>query len=975
MAAACAFVVASGVGPVCAAVGDYVGRPIVSVRLALRGRETVDPALSRVVETRVGRPLSMVEVRETITHLFSLARFEDVRVEASLEGGGVALQYDLVPVRPVTKMVFTGKLEAPGVTEEVLRRVVVERGGPSPSVGRAPELVDVIKDRLRQRGYLHPVVTSRADVAPSSDRTTLVFTVDPGAQTVVGTVTVVGFDDPAAVRLSSELDLTAGKPYEPEALNTRIDRYIQNQKKRGYYETRVTPAVQLADSDRLANITLTVNRGPLVRVVFAGDPLPADRRSELVPIEREGSADEDLLEDSTARIEEFLHQQGYRDAAAPHKSEQSGGELLITFDVKKGRQYRASRVDISGNASIPLSEFSAGLRLRDGMPFSESGLDADVAAIENQYRLAGFVGAKADTAVEPEPSAAAAGEVPVIVRIVVREGVRTLVGAVRFSGNESVPAEQLRMLVGVGPDRPFVLAQLAADRDAIELHYLNLGFANVAVDLKRELNADGSRADVEFTVREGPRVVVDHVLIAGNTRTKAETIERELLLHPGDPLGRDAIYESQRNLAELGLFRRVSITELRHGVEARRDLVVTVSEAPATSIGYGGGVEGRLRVFPSPEGGQADERLEFAPRASFEISRRNLFGKNRSLTGFASASLHPEGSVPPSEVDQALNTRYGLVEYRVLGTFREPRVFDTPADASVTVLAEQQIRSSFSYNRRSATAEFTRRLSGPLSFVGNYQIQRTRVFDENVSQEDQSLIDRAFTQVLLSSFSGSLVRDTRKPDQVDPTAGVYLSANGQLAARAIGSEVGFIKTFLRAQTFRLLPGKRGVVFAANGSLGLAMGFLQYAPDGRPIVDENGSPIRDLPQSERFYAGGDTTVRGFALDGLGVRHTPPQPNDTIDPDGFPLGGNAEIILNAELRVPLQRNLGVVGFLDAGNVFARPSVIDFGEFRSALGFGVRYKSPVGPLRVDLGFKVPKRSYDQHRAVWYVTFGQAF
>jgi outer membrane protein insertion porin family len=131
-------------------------------------------------------------------------------------------------------------------------------------------------------------------------------------------------------------------------------------------------------------------------------------------------------------------------------------------------------------------------------------------------------------------------------------------------------------------------------------------------------------------------------------------------------------------------------------------------------------------------------------------------------------------------------------------------------------------------------------------------------------------------------------------------------------------------------------------------------------------------VKDLPASERFFAGGDTTVRGFALDQLG---TPA----TIDKDGFPIGGNALVIFNAELRVPVAGGLGVVGFFDTGNVFARTTDVDLKELRSAVGFGVRYKSPVGPIRVDLGFKVRRRDIApgvrESPNALHISLGQAF
>jgi len=165
------------------------------------------------------------------------------------------------------------------------------------------------------------------------------------------------------------------------------------------------------------------------------------------------------------------------------------------------------------------------------------------------------------------------------------------------------------------------------------------------------------------------------------------------------------------------------------------------------------------------------------------------------------------------------------------------------------------------------------------------------------------------------------------------------------------------------------------VFAGNGFLGLATGFPQQYSSGQTIIDPNtGQPDLSLPQSERFYAGGDTTNRGFAIDQLGVRHILPQPEDTIDINGFPLGGNAVVLFNAELRVSTWRNFEAHAFVDTGNVFQNATSIDFGQFRSSVGFGALYKSPIGPLRFDLGFKVHPQPGESPTA-FFITFGQAF
>jgi outer membrane translocation and assembly module TamA len=191
-----------------------------------------------------------------------------------------------------------------------------------------------------------------------------------------------------------------------------------------------------------------------------------------------------------------------------------------------------------------------------------------------------------------------------------------------------------------------------------------------------------------------------------------------------------------------------------------------------------------------------------------------------------------------------------------------------------------------------------------------------------------------------------------------------------LAPRALGSEVGFVKSFAQAFYFRRLPGPARIVFAGGARVGLARGFSRIVETDLPVTDA-GVEVRDLPASQRFFAGGSTTVRGFQLDRLGVA-------GILNPNGLSNGGNAMVVLNGELRLPVWKDLGAVAFLDAGNVFARVDDFDITAIRPTAGLGLRYRSPIGPLRVDLGFKLNRENFAtrrEHRSEWHFSLGQAF
>jgi outer membrane protein insertion porin family len=951
----------------------FIGRPVVSVTVTLEGVPTTEPALIDLIETRVGQPLGARDVRDSIAHLFSLGRFEDVRVYAAPGSAGVGLRIELLPVHAVGKIAFTGAI---ALDEGLLRRAITDRFGASPSAARVNDVVQALTAVYRDHGYLKPRIEPRTVVEHREERTTLTFDIDAGPQLTVSKVSFDGNAPGSLAQAEAQLGLVAGQPYDRPRITARIASYIANLRRHGYYEAQAEHVLRNVSNDgRSAELAVHVDGGARIIVEFQGDPVPPKVRADLVPIEREVSVDEDLLEDSARALTDYFRGQGYRDADVTYTRSPGENELAIVFHVTRGPLYRVGRLEISGNAHLPLATIAPLIRAREGEPFVQSQLDADVEGVVSAYRRVGYPDAKVQSAIVPEPGP---GPVNAVIRLAIQEGPRVVLGTLAISGNTRLSEAQLREGVRSAPGQPFYQPQLALDRDGILLKYLNLGYRNADVEVRVDFTPDRSRANVRFEVREGQQVFVDHVLVVGNERTKADTVRREIVLHPGDPLGFEGVAETQRRISALGLFRRVRITEIDHGSAGSRDLLVTVEEAPSTTIGYGGGVEVSRRLVRTSTTDTADERLEFAPRGFVEIGRRNLFGRNRSVNLFTRVSLRTRGDSVVTRDGVQPATDFN--EYRVVATYRQPRIFGT-TDFLASAFVEQGARTSFDFNRRGARAELARRLGPQWSLSGRYALERSEVFNETFSEEDedQVLIDRLFPQVRLSSVSSSLIRDTRD-DPLGPSHGTLFGIDSEVAARSIGSEVGFVKSFVQGFAYRRLPGRRGTVFAAGVRLGLAAGFSrevpEVGPDNRPVLGPDGETVLvrvdDLPASERFFAGGDTTVRGFGLDQLG---TP----ETLDANGFPRGGNSVLVLNGELRVPVWHDVGVVAFLDGGNVFRRIENFDLGEVRGAVGFGLRYRSPIGPLRFDLGFKLDRRVLPSGRqerpTALHISLGQAF
>lgn len=968
-----------------------LGRIITDVRVDMAGVPAADAAVLELIETRVGEPLDMHSIRRTIDHLVGLGRFEDVRVLATATEPGVSLRWPLVPVRRISRIRVTG---ATRLSASAVRTELAERFGAMPSANRVNDMVARLQAFYADRGFPAAAIRPRLlDDEQRPEQTELVVDIEAGDRVTVGSAAVTGSPLEPDADVLRQLGLLPGRPFDQPAIDARLASYEESLRERGYYQARVRTSHLPADQRTMA-LTIAVEPGPRVRLVFAGDPLPGGDPERWVPIRAERSVDQDLLDDASQRIETAFRQQGYRNARAPYTRAEQAGELVITFTIDRGPLHRIESIEVRGNVRIPHADLAPLLQLKPGEPLDDQRVSLVGNAIAVLYTVRGFTEAAVNHTLEVLPEAMASGLAyrPVAIRFTIEEGIQTIVKAVTFQGPAASLEQVLRSQTGLAGGKPFYRVQQSVDRDAIARTYRNLGYQSARVT--SQLNFEDQRQSVSlvWTIEPGDQVTVDRVLINGGARFNPSLIRRELRIAAGDPMNDDALLESQRNLASLGLFRRVRITEVPRSGSLSRDVLVVLEEADSTTIDYGGGIE-VSGIGGRDDDGGATDKIDVGPRGFFSISRRNLWGKNRSVTLFGRVTVRSREPAA-SNTDPTDTGGYGFNDYRGVFTFREPRAYGTSGDAQFTAFVEQSRRTSFTFNRKGVTTDYARRL-GAFTFTGRYGYDYTKIFDDQIAADDQLLIDRLFPQVKLSKFQGGLSRDSRD-DVLDPQRGAVIGIDGSVAAKAYGSEVGFVKTFLQGFVYRRLPG-RGVVLAAGARLGVAVGFAQEVPPPAEIAgrrhrdgeqaqsrgagalpndgDRAGvfpTVIRELPASERFFAGGDTTVRGFALDRLGTALT-------LDEDGFPKGGNGLAIVNLEARAPYWKNLQFVWFLDAGNVFAKVTDIRLNELRMSSGLGFRYRSPIGPLRVDWGWKLSTRLLltggRERSNVLHISLGQAF
>jgi len=970
-------VAASGAVAQPAPAQEVDARPVASVQVVLDGDVVRDETLDRLIDVRAGEPIDGAQVRASIEHLVHLGRFSTVDVVAEPDGMGLRVRFELRSAQRI------GEIRAEGAIASMADPLVAsarERLGSGALAVRAPEALAAVQDTLGQRGHLRPQLTTRLDPTGRRDVVTLVIGGEPGPRWRVGRVTVTGVADGAAsIEARRVLDLTAGTPYDVTAIDARVQRYTDRLRADGYYEAVVRTTPVPATAPATIDLAVDVSTGPLVTLTFEGDPLPGDVQRQLVPVREEASVDEDLLEDSRARITSWLQGRGYWRARVSYSRRQTDAGLDVVFTIARGRLYEVQDVAIGGVQALPDPTVREQLDIRVGELFTPAALSRGVAAITQLYQNSGFPGVRVEQSVVDvsAPSLSADVRGAIELRLRVTEGARAVVASIAFEGVSALAENDLRSRLTVAVGQPFSSAAVVASREAVLRRYLDEGYRQAQIEARLGTGASAGDIALTFALTEGSQTSVDRIIVVGNVRTSEDTIRRELRIESGQPYGLSRVFESQRRLTALGLFRSVRISDVGPSSTATHDVIVTVEEAPVTTIGYGAGLEGgqRLRRVNDASGDVAT-RFELAGRGFFEAGRRNLFGKNRAVSLFLRASVRPRDFPDDPERD---GTGLGLSEYRVLGTWREPRALLDSANLDVSAFVEQAIRSSFSFRRQAARVDWSRLLGESTTLIARYGYGRTELFDARIAADDQLNVDRLFPQVRISSTTGSVLRDTRD-DPLDPGRGYFVGVDAEVAGRVIGSEVGFNKALLQGFLYRRVPGPRRIVLAGGARLGLARGLgrelVRLGDDGQALVGPDGTPlldvVADLPAAERFFAGGDSTVRGFAQDRLGEMAT-------LDRNGLPTGGNALLVFNGEVRVAVWRGLAAAAFMDAGNVFLRVSNLDVGAVRGAAGFGVRYASPIGPIRVDLGFKLDRQRFAngtrEGRTALHITVGQAF
>ena len=935
------------------AIGEYDGLIVRDIRF--RGLTSGDDKLRASLTIKVGEPLERTKLRDSILALFATGRFADIQAEAERTGDGVILSFVTAANH------FVGEINVDGAPGRPNANQVVNASklqlGELFTQDKMVRARKRIHDLLEENGYYRVTVTDHETQNPDTQQVRIEFKILPGQVAHIGAVNVAGKPgySPAVIREITKME--PGDGVSADKVTNALQRLRKKYQKQNRLLAQVTVEHLYRADKNAVDYTFNIDPGPVVQITVEGFRLSHRVIKKNVPVYEENALDDDLLNEGRRNLLDYLQTRGYFEAKVGIKKESPNADLLrVTYVIASGPTHKLVRVLLQGNHYFTADLLTARMqvqpagRLLSHGRYSQTLLNSDIRGLKDLYQANGFAQANLTPNVIDNYQGV---QDQIAVELRIDEGPQTLVGALHLIGNKTIPEDSLRQLLSTVEGQPFSDYNVSSDRDAILNQYFNEGFPDATFESSaKPAVGDPNRMDVTFVIHEGQRIFVDRVLVSGLHYTRPATVQRRLRVLSGRPVSQVDMLDSQRRLYDLGIFNQVdTAVQNPEGKEPDKNVLVNVREAKRYTFDYGLGLEaqtGQPAGTTAPTG-----RPGVSPRVSFGVTRINFRGRDNTIT---------------------FKSHVGRLQQRVLLSYEEPAWFNRD-NWRLTF-------SGFYDNTLDVTTFTSKRLQGSVQaqqiiskastmyYRFAYRKVQAGNFAQNFNPHEVPLLSLP-TRVGVPGFS--YIRDERD-NPVESRKGEYTTFDAAVASSYFGSEADFSRVLVQNSTYH--PIKKKFIFARSIRLGVENPFGNTSILNPVQALQPPTGVTQIPLPERFFSGGGNSLRGFGLNQAGPRDLQ---------SGFPVGGSALFINNLELRLPpvtlpfFEDNLSFAVFHDAGNVFdtghdmlhsllrwrqKNPQLClqqstyqqcDFNYISHALGIGIRYKTPIGPVRFDLGYNL--------------------
>ncbi|MDH7511986.1 MAG: POTRA domain-containing protein [Clostridiales bacterium] len=767
-----------------------------------------------------------------------------------------------------------------------------------------------LKRALKQEGYFQPDIKKEVRRRPDVPEVDVTFTISAGEMYVVRNIDIVDSGVIPAEEIRKKMKSREGNVYIPSRLEGDIARLKDLYFSRGYRRAEVNLVEEKFD--------------PATRFVDLGLKITPNERIEIViegaeipvslvePIWEERVFEEWGVTEGESRILTYLRGKGFIFASVTSSVEKTESEIRVIHAVNSGQKYKIREIRFEGVHYFTPDEIKKELGVVERILLFRLLDGKRIFELPGDIRSLYRSRGFADVQVDLY---FVTEDKDLTAVFYVHEGKQQIIKEIAIKGAVLFEQETLRSQISLVEGGPYFPPDVQKEVQKLEVFYQNEGVRGTRIEAQAEALED-NLFRVVLNIQEGLRKRIGNLIISGNSVTQMRTILRELEFQEGDYASYGSIVASKRNLENLGIFSEVKIEEIPIAGETE-SLVITVREGERNYVGLGVGIESRNEPWKS-----ALFDVSLRPRGTAEFMRSNVFGRAAHLS-FVS--------------------QFSLAEKRAVISWEQPYfLFDFPLETYMNAWIEEEDRQSFGLEREGLSLSWIKSISPHMTLLATLRYARTTLTYLKITP---SQIDRQFYPYSTTSVFSSFVREKRN-DPFNPETGFFSSLAFEWAFPLFETESDFLKAVLKHQHFfKLIP---RVNVSSTSRLGLGMGRM--------------------PIHERFFAGGSNSFRGEEFDELGPR----------DPSSArPIGGKAVFLLNIELTFPIVSsltNLAGAVFYDMGNVFYNRSDFDLKDLEHALGLGLRYRTPLGPVRLELGWNLsdPGR---KGRPLAFITIGHVF
>ncbi len=922
-----------------------------------------------LIPQQQGQPLDRELIQESIHKLHQTGRFADLRVEAEFAPGDqVILSFFTTPNYFVGSVIVHGAPTRPSAGQ--IANASKFQLGELFSSDQLERARSNIRDLMHDNGYYLFSISDKERKYPDRQQIDIIFEIAPGPRARVGNVTVTGNPGYSQSQIQDIAKMRSGFQVSAQRVSNALDRLRKKYQKQNRLLAQVSISKKsYREAANAVDYTFDIVPGPKVQVTAEGFKIRRSVLKQSVPIFEENAVDEDLLSEGRRNLLNYLQSRGYFEAKVGLKqnSDTTGDQLQIVYVIDAGARHRLVKLEFTGNKYFLTERLRSRMQVRPAARFESRGrfsqalLNSDSRGLEDLYQANGFEQVKITSKVVDDYEG---HENDLALIITVDEGPQTLVGTLHIEGNHAFAAAQLKALINTAEGEPFSEFNISQDRDNLLNYYFNHGFPRASFEASAKPIPDKpNRMDVTFKIREGEQVFVDHVYVSGLHFTRPFVVQRELRVKAGDPLSQLDMLQTQQRLYDLGIFNQVGTgVQNPDGNEPDKNVLVDVEEAKRYTFNYGVGLEFQTGQPSAVGTNQAKGETGVSPRVSLDVTRLNFRGRDHTITFKADV---------------------GSLQQRGLISYTAPRWFNSQNwKLSLTAFYDNTLDvTTFTSQRLEGSVQAEQTVSKATTMDYRFTYRRVKASNINISPAEIPLLS---LPVRVGEPGFSYIRNKRD-NNLESTKGSYTTVDAGVASSYFGSEADFSRILAENSTYHSFgknrPTEKKFVFARSLRIGVetAFGNTAILPPGQACpgsILTSCPSVTVIPLAERFFSGGGNSHRGFGLNQAG-------PRDPVT--GFPVGGSGLFLNNVEMRFPpttlpyFQDNLSFAIFEDAGNVFTdgrtmldnllrwrqkdpqlclqpgTASQCDYSYVSHAVGVGVRYKTPIGPVRFDFGYNL--------------------